>query len=60
MIEAHGADEQNILRPTWRGQPGWPVLVPVAHVPLLASVAADRMPGRRPRRPGADSVPPCA
>jgi CTP:molybdopterin cytidylyltransferase MocA len=44
MIEAHGADEEKILRPTWRGEPGWPALVPVVHVALLASVAADRMP----------------
>jgi CTP:molybdopterin cytidylyltransferase MocA len=44
LIQAHGMDEGTILRPTWRGQPGWPVLVPVVHAALLASVAADRMP----------------
>jgi len=44
MIQAHGMDDQSILRPTWRGEPGWPVLVPVIHVPLLASVATDRLP----------------
>ena len=44
MIEAHGMDDQSILRPTWRDQPGWPVLVPVVHAALLASVAPDRSP----------------
>ncbi len=44
MIQAHGMDEQSVLRPTWRGQPGWPVLVPVVHAALLAFIAPDRMP----------------
>jgi CTP:molybdopterin cytidylyltransferase MocA len=43
MIEAHGMDEQSILRPAWRGEAGWPALVPVVHAALLASVAPNRM-----------------
>jgi CTP:molybdopterin cytidylyltransferase MocA len=38
LIQAHGTDEGSILRPTWRDQQGWPVLVPVIHAALLASV----------------------
>ena len=44
LIEAHGVDRDAVLRPAWRGEPGWPVLVPVGLVPTLASVAPDRMP----------------
>jgi CTP:molybdopterin cytidylyltransferase MocA len=44
LIEAHGADPEPILRPAWRGEPGWPVLLPIAHAAALATVAADRMP----------------
>ncbi len=44
MIQAHGMDDQSLLRPTWRGEPGWPVLVPVVHAALLAAVAPHRMP----------------
>jgi CTP:molybdopterin cytidylyltransferase MocA len=44
LIEAHGATPDAVLRPTWGGQPGWPVLVPVAHRDVLAGLPADRMP----------------
>jgi CTP:molybdopterin cytidylyltransferase MocA len=44
LIEAHGTDAARILRPAWHGEPGWPVLVPVAHLDALRAVAPDRMP----------------
>lgn len=44
LIEAHGVDRAAVLRPAWRGEPGWPVLVPRALLPALASVDPDRMP----------------
>ena len=44
LIEAHGMDPQTVLRPAWHGEPGWPVLVPIAHLDHLRTVAPDRMP----------------
>lgn len=44
MIEAHGVDTGTILRPTFEGEAGWPVLLPLDGVAALASVAPDRMP----------------
>ncbi len=44
LIEAHGAYPTAVLRPAWRGEAGWPVLVPIALLPGLRAVAADRMP----------------
>ncbi len=44
LIEAHGVDPGTLLRPAWRGDPGWPVLVPTAHLAALRAVAPDRMP----------------
>jgi CTP:molybdopterin cytidylyltransferase MocA len=44
MIEAHGIDQRTILRPGYDGENGWPVLIPVAHVPRLDDVAPDRFP----------------
>lgn len=44
LIEAHGADAGAILRPTFSGQAGWPVLVPVAHRAALAVLRADHSP----------------
>ena len=44
LIEAHGPDPATVLRPAWQGEPGWPVLVPVAHLGMLCAVAPDRMP----------------
>ncbi len=45
LIAAHGADRDVVIRPSWRGDPGWPVLIPVAHLEVLRGLAADRMPG---------------
>jgi GT2 family glycosyltransferase len=28
LIEAHGTDEEALLRPAWHDDPGWPVLLP--------------------------------
>jgi CTP:molybdopterin cytidylyltransferase MocA len=44
MIEAHGPDPTTILLPAWQGEPGWPVLVPVAGLDALRGIAPDRMP----------------
>lgn len=44
MIELHGTAPDALLRPTWEGDRGWPVLMPLAALPSLRSVAADRMP----------------
>jgi CTP:molybdopterin cytidylyltransferase MocA len=44
LIEAHGVDGATILRPTWRTEPGWPVLMPSVHLETLRSIAPDVMP----------------
>jgi CTP:molybdopterin cytidylyltransferase MocA len=44
LIQGHGLDPDAILRPTWEGTAGWPVLVPLAHAAALAALPADRMP----------------
>jgi CTP:molybdopterin cytidylyltransferase MocA len=44
LIEAHGVDRSTMLRPTYDGEPGWPVLVPSGAATILAGVAPDRMP----------------
>lgn len=44
LIEVHGTDREALLRPAWQGQPGWPVLLPTAHLAALEAVAADRLP----------------
>jgi CTP:molybdopterin cytidylyltransferase MocA len=38
LVEAHGADPAAICRPAWEGTPGFPVLVPAALGPRLASM----------------------
>jgi CTP:molybdopterin cytidylyltransferase MocA len=45
LIAAHGADRDAVVRPSWQGDPGWPVLIPVAHLEALRGLAVDRMPG---------------
>lgn len=44
LIAAHGEDRATVLRPTYGGEPGWPVLLPVAHLDAFRALAADRMP----------------
>jgi len=41
LIEAHGADAVPVVRPTYRAEPGWPALVPVAHRPALSTLAPE-------------------
>ncbi len=44
LIEAHGVDRRPVLRPSWRGDRGWPALVPVEALASIDAVAAERMP----------------
>lgn len=44
LIEAHGADRETLLRPAFRGVPGWPILVPVGHLRALRSLFPDLKP----------------
>jgi CTP:molybdopterin cytidylyltransferase MocA len=44
LIELHGTASGTLLRPTWDGDPGWPVLLPLTALAALDAVAADRMP----------------
>ncbi len=44
LIEAHGVDRQAIMRPAWRGEPGWPTLIPSDLLPALRAVPSDLMP----------------
>lgn len=42
LIEAHGADRDTVLRPTWHDDPGWPLLLPTIHLAMLSGITADR------------------
>lgn len=44
LIQAHGLEPAAMLRPTWRGEPGWPVLLPLSHQRALESLDPARMP----------------
>lgn len=44
LIETHGVDPSAILCPTYGGERGWPVLVPMARAGGLAGIVPDRMP----------------
>jgi hypothetical protein len=44
LIEAHGPDPATVLLPGWQGEPGWPVLVPLAHLDTLRAIAPTLMP----------------
>lgn len=44
LIEAHGPDPSTMLLPAWEGEPGWPVLVPVAHLDALRAISPTAMP----------------
>jgi CTP:molybdopterin cytidylyltransferase MocA len=44
LIETHGTVTESMLRPTWDGAPGWPVLVPIDQVERMRTIAPDRMP----------------
>ncbi len=44
LIAAHGDDRMTVLRPTWAGEAGWPILLPLAHLDAIAGLGTDRMP----------------
>ena len=44
LMEAHGTDAGTLLRPAYDGEPGWPALVPVRHVAVMAEVGPERGP----------------
>jgi len=44
LIEAHGVDDATLLRPSWRGEPGWPALLPSVHLDALRVIGPDVMP----------------
>jgi CTP:molybdopterin cytidylyltransferase MocA len=44
MIEAHGIGRRSLLRPSFDGEDGWPVLLPISQVGALSAVAPDRSP----------------
>lgn len=44
LIETHGLDPSAILCPTYGGERGWPVLVPMDRAEGLAGIGADLMP----------------
>jgi CTP:molybdopterin cytidylyltransferase MocA len=41
LIEAHGTDTGSVLRPSWQGEAGWPVLLPLAHLEQLRMVSPE-------------------
>ena len=41
LIEAHGTDTGTVLRPSWQGDAGWPVLLPLAHLEQLRMVSPE-------------------
>jgi CTP:molybdopterin cytidylyltransferase MocA len=45
LIAAHGLDRGSVVRPSYGGEAGFPVLLPVAHLEAFRALAADRMPG---------------
>lgn len=44
LIAAHGDERGAIIRPTYQGEPGFPVLLPVAHLDALRSLGPGLMP----------------
>ncbi len=44
LIAAHGDDRDAVLRPAFGGEDGFPVLLPIAHLPALRGLDAGRMP----------------
>jgi CTP:molybdopterin cytidylyltransferase MocA len=44
LIETHGIAPDDVLRPDYEGDSGWPVLLPASALEALRAVAADRMP----------------
>jgi hypothetical protein len=44
LIEAHGVDPGTVLRPAYRDEPGWPVLLPMAELGAFRALAPTLMP----------------
>lgn len=44
LIESHGADRESVLRPAYRGEPGWPVLLPRRQLDAFRVLAPNRLP----------------
>ncbi len=44
LIAAHGQDRDHVLRPAFRGDAGFPVLLPMTHLAAFRALGADRMP----------------
>ena len=46
LIELHGTAPGSLLRPTWDGQPGWPVLLPLDALGRLRGMGTERLPAQ--------------
>lgn len=44
LIQAHGLYSEEVLRPAWQGEPGWPVLIPLTLHDALEALGPGRMP----------------
>jgi CTP:molybdopterin cytidylyltransferase MocA len=44
LIEGHGGAREDVLRPAFEGEAGWPVLLPVAHMDAFGAQSTDLMP----------------
>jgi CTP:molybdopterin cytidylyltransferase MocA len=44
LLQAHGMDPGRLLRPSWQGRAGWPVLLPMSRVADLAWVPPTAVP----------------
>ncbi len=44
LIEAHGVAPDTMLRPAWRGELGWPILLPAEHLDRLRTADPGLMP----------------
>ena len=44
LLELHGGARDALLRPTWDGDPGWPVVLPLSALDALRAVVPERMP----------------
>jgi CTP:molybdopterin cytidylyltransferase MocA len=44
LIQAHGLNPESMLRPSWDGEAGWPILLPISLVADLAWVPPTAMP----------------
>jgi len=45
LIAAHGEDRASVVRPAYRGEVGFPILLPLVHLDAFRALPAGRMPG---------------